>query len=131
MARAGLPEEVSVQVPPNLAPAGEVVDCGIDDLGGVSPVTDDYINPAYAWPGLEELRGVADAGGMTLHERLPTHDRYLPDGIRRSGVDPAAPPSDVTGREWLPARIRDRILTDDVHGRRFRRVADREAPLEA
>ncbi|WP_096389971.1 7,8-didemethyl-8-hydroxy-5-deazariboflavin synthase subunit CofG [Halopenitus persicus] len=151
MARAALPTEVSVQVPPNLTPAAELVDCGIDDLGGVSPVTEDYINPAYAWPGLEELRAVADAGGMTLHERLPTHDRYLPDGIRRSGAVPAAPPSRATGgdaskprgsepraatdpgsdAEWLPAPIRDRIRADDVHGRRFRRVADREAPLEA
>ncbi|SDY51694.1 7,8-didemethyl-8-hydroxy-5-deazariboflavin synthase subunit CofG [Halopenitus persicus] len=154
MAREALPAAVSVQVPPNLTPAAELVDCGIDDLGGVSPVTEDYINPAYAWPGLEELRAVADAGGMALHERLPTHDRYLPDGIRRSGIDPAPPagvtsdesppaapgsdspeprvaPESGTDSEWLPAPIRDRIRENDVHGRRFRRVADREAPLEA
>ncbi|WP_092817679.1 7,8-didemethyl-8-hydroxy-5-deazariboflavin synthase subunit CofG [Halopenitus malekzadehii] len=159
MARAALPESVSVQVPPNLTPAAELVDCGIDDLGGVSPVTDDYINPEYAWPGLEELRAVADAGGMTLHERLPTHDRYLPDDVRRTGVDPAPDPSaagardvtassgaaagtvtgmdgttgsgDGTDAEWVPPRIRDRIRAADVHGRRFRRVADRNAPLEA
>ncbi|MFA9518209.1 7,8-didemethyl-8-hydroxy-5-deazariboflavin synthase subunit CofG [Halopenitus sp. H-Gu1] len=128
MARAALPQEVSIQVPPNLSPAVDLVDCGIDDLGGVSPVTDDYINPDYEWPGLEELRAVADAGGMSLHERLPVHDRYLPDGIRRSGVAPATSPPD---REWIAAPIRDRILEADVHGRRLRQVARREGPLEA
>src|SRR5699024_1858791 len=45
MARSALPEEISVQVPPNLAPVREVLDCGVDDLGGVSPVTADHINP--------------------------------------------------------------------------------------
>jgi FO synthase subunit 1 len=127
MARAALPEEVSIQVPPNLSPAAKLVDCGIDDLGGVSPVTDDYVNPAYEWPALEELRAVADAGDMTLHERLPVHDRYLPDEIRRSEAASAGSPDD---REWIAASIRDRILEGDVHGRRFREVARREGPLE-
>ena len=77
MARAGLPEEVSLQVPPNLAPAREVVDCGIDDLGGVSPVTVDHINPEYEWPALRELEAVADHAGVPLTERLPVYERYV------------------------------------------------------
>jgi FO synthase subunit 1 len=127
MARAALPPEVSVQVPPNLSPAVDLVDCGIDDLGGVSPVTDDYINPAYAWPDLDGLRAVADAGGMRLRERLPTYARYLPDDVRPASVDPALRP---TGRDaWVPPAVRDRIREGDVHGRRLRGVARGDGPL--
>jgi len=77
MARAALPEEVSVQVPPNLAPARDLVDCGVDDLGGVSPVTDDHVNPDYEWPALRELEDVAASAGVPLAERLPVYERFL------------------------------------------------------
>jgi len=103
MARAGLPADVSVQVPPNLAPAGEVTDCGIDDLGGVSPVTDDHVNPDYAWPALDHLRTIAEETGVPLTERLPVYERYVDD-------------------EWLSDRIRDAIDAADAAGRRYRRV---------
>ena len=127
MARAALPESVSVQVPPNLSSAAALVDCGIDDLGGVSPITDDYINPEYEWPALAELHEVADAGGVPLYERLPTYDRFLPDDLRRAGVDAAPEP---TGREdWIPDAVRDRMHRDDVHGERLRAVARRDGPL--
>ncbi|WP_324759282.1 7,8-didemethyl-8-hydroxy-5-deazariboflavin synthase subunit CofG [Haloarcula montana] len=106
MARAALPESISVQVPPNLAPARELVDCGIDDLGGVSPVTVDHINPGYEWPALAELDAVADHAGVPLVERLPVYDRYATD-------------------EWLSERIRAALDRDDAHGRRFRAVARR------
>nr|WP_206039137.1 7,8-didemethyl-8-hydroxy-5-deazariboflavin synthase subunit CofG [Halomicrobium mukohataei] len=107
MARAGLPEDVSVQVPPNLAPARELVDCGIDDLGGVSPVTVDHVNPAYEWPALQELRAVADHADVPLRERLPVYERFLGD------------------EAWISERIRAAIERDDVHGERFRAVRDR------
>jgi len=128
MARAALPAGVSVQVPPNLSPAAELVDCGIDDLGGVSPVTDDYINPDYAWPDLDGLRAVADAGGVALRERLPTYARYLPEDIRPAGVDPA--PTPANRDTWVPPAVSDRIRKDDVHGRRLRDVARGEGPLD-
>jgi len=127
MARGGLPEDVSVQVPPNLAPAREVVDCGIDDLGGVSPVTDDHINPDYAWPALETLREIADHAGVPLCERLPVYERYLPSDLRSDGFDgqPADQPAD-TGTEtdggWLSDPIRDAIASDSGTGRRYRAV---------
>ncbi len=105
MARHCLPESVSVQVPPNLAPAREVVDCGIDDLGGVSPVTVDHVNPDYEWPGLDELEAVADHAGVPLRERLPVYDRYATD-------------------EWLSDRIADAIDAADAAGDRFRAVRD-------
>ncbi len=103
MARAALPEDISIQVPPNLAPAGDVVDCGIDDLGGVSPVTDDHINPDYAWPALDRLRAIADGAGVPLTERLPVYEQYLDDG-------------------WCSDRIEAAIEADTRHGQRFRAV---------
>jgi FO synthase subunit 1 len=124
MARAALPEDVSVQVPPNLSPTRELLDCGVDDLGGVSPVTDDYVNPDYAWPALGELRDIADGAGVPLYERLPVYDRYLPERLRRDDFSgtPAA-------GEWLSPAVEAAIEADDVHGDRFRGVARRDAPL--
>jgi len=123
MARVALPEEISVQVPPNLSPTGELIDCGVDDLGGVSPVTDDYINPDYAWPALDELTSIADDAGLPLYERLPVYDRYLPAEYRRPGVDAAADPS---GREsWLSPRIHAALGEETDAGERYRAVAQR------
>ncbi|WP_255197285.1 7,8-didemethyl-8-hydroxy-5-deazariboflavin synthase subunit CofG [Halorarius litoreus] len=103
MARAVLPEDVSVQSPPNLAPVRDLLDCGIDDLGGVSPVTDDHINPDYAWPALRELEDIADEAGVPLRERLPVYERYLDD-------------------EWVSPRIRAAIDADTDAGARYRSV---------
>jgi len=115
MARVALPETVSLQVPPNLAPAGDVVDCGIDDLGGVSPITDDHINPDYEWPALRELESIAESAGVPLTERLPVYERYLPPALRSPTFD--GTPADG---EWISKRVRDAIESDTPHGRRFR-----------
>jgi len=118
MARAALPEGVSVQVPPNLSPTGELLDCGVDDLGGVSPVTDDYVNPDYEWPALEELTALADDAGVPLRERLPTYARYLPADLR-------GPSFDGTPAEgaWLSEPVRAALDADDESGKRLRAVA--------
>jgi len=114
MARACLPEAVSVQVPPNLSPTRDLLDCGVDDLGGVSPVTDDYVNPDYAWPALRELEDIADGAGVPLVERLPVYDRFLPD-------DPD--PGGDRG-PWLSEGIWTALTADDDAGERYRsRVA--------
>ena len=105
MARAALPAEVSVQSPPNLAPIRELLDCGVDDLGGVSPVTDDHINPDYAWPELRELEAIAESAGVPLRERLPVHERFLEEG-------------------WLSSRIERTIDADDDAGARYRGCLD-------
>ena len=126
MARVGLPESVSVQVPPNLSPTRELLDCGVDDLGGVSPVTDDYINPEYAWPALDELEAIAEGAGVPLFERLPVYDRYLPDTVRRRTVEPATvPPDTAAGEGWLSGRIQSGLIEDSPAGRRYRAVAAR------
>ena len=111
MARHCLPEDVSVQVPPNLAPVRELLDCGVDDLGGVSPVTDDHINPDYAWPALRELEAIAEEAGVPLRERLPVYERFLPaDG--------------ESSNEWVSERITTAIRADDDAGARYRAVLD-------
>jgi FO synthase subunit 1 len=125
MARVALPPSVSVQVPPNLAPVRSLLDCGVDDLGGVSPVTDDHINPDYAWPALAELRDIAEEAGVPLRERLPVHERFLPDEFRRTEAA-AAPPE---RGEWLHDRVRTALRADSDAGRRYRRVAAGEAEL--
>ncbi|MFB6192302.1 MAG: 7,8-didemethyl-8-hydroxy-5-deazariboflavin synthase subunit CofG [Haloarculaceae archaeon] len=104
MARYALPPEVSVQSPPNLAPVRDLLDCGIDDLGGVSPVTDDHVNPDYAWPALRELEEIAAEAGVPLRERLPVYERFLGDG------------------EWISPRIRAEIDGDTDAGARYRAV---------
>ena len=114
MARVALPEEVSVQVPPNLSPTRELLDCGVDDLGGVSPVTDDYINPDYEWPALRELRDIADEGGVPLRERLPVYHRFLPDDLDDPDGDP----------EWLSRRTWEAIAADDEAGARYRSLVE-------
>ena len=86
MARAILPEEVAVQIPPNLADARYFLKCGVNDLGGVSPVTVDYINPEHPWPEIERLKEIA--AGYTLRERLCIYPRY----IKRGWFDPALAP---------------------------------------
>jgi FO synthase subunit 1 len=114
MARSVLPDEVAVQVPPNLADARALLDCGVEDLGGVSPVTDDYINPDYAWPALRELEAIADHGGVPLRERLPVYERFLPDGVRGGGG--------ALANEWVSERIGRAIADEDDAGERYRAV---------
>ena len=124
MARTALPETVSIQVPPNLAPVGEVVDCGIDDLGGVSPVTDDHVNPDYAWPALDRLEEIAAGASLPLQERLPVYDRYVPADIRPNSFEGTAADPPAGGGRWLSDRIHSELLAETATGRRYRSVLD-------
>jgi len=72
LARRILPPEVAIQVPPNLMPLSLSVPYGASDLGGISAVTIDYINPDNEWPALETLRS-----RMRLRERLPVYPRFV------------------------------------------------------
>ncbi|ELY60572.1 FO synthase subunit 1 [Natronococcus amylolyticus DSM 10524] len=130
MVRIALPEEISVQVPPNLAPARELIDCGVDDLGGVSPITDDHINPDYAWPALRELEEIADAAGVPLRERLPVYERFLPNDLRTDefdGVAAAGTGAHGSSREWISTEIRNALEAEDAAGRRYRAVLEGES----
>ena len=84
LARLILPPTVTVQAPPNLAgpggdgapPYARYIDAGINDWGGVSPVTPDHVNPERPWPHLEELEKATEAKGYLLLERLALHPSY-------------------------------------------------------
>ncbi|MGH3824176.1 MAG: 7,8-didemethyl-8-hydroxy-5-deazariboflavin synthase CofG, partial [Pseudonocardiaceae bacterium] len=74
LARLVLPPEVHVQAPPNLTDSpGELLAAGIDDWGGVSPVTPDHVNPERPWPALERLRAATEATGKVLAPRLTVY----------------------------------------------------------
>lgn len=75
LAREILPPEVAVQIPPNLLDASSLIRCGVNDLGGVSPLTHDYINPEYPWPEIADLRKVV--GAAELRERLCIYPRFI------------------------------------------------------
>ncbi|HZF57705.1 MAG TPA: 5-amino-6-(D-ribitylamino)uracil--L-tyrosine 4-hydroxyphenyl transferase CofH [Rubrobacter sp.] len=87
LARLILPPDVTVQAPPNLAeddrgktPSyARYVEAGINDWGGVSPVTPDHVNPERPWPHLEELERATEAKGYLLLERLALHPAYARD----------------------------------------------------
>jgi FO synthase subunit 1 len=123
MARAALPAAVSVQVPPNLSPTRELLDCGVDDLGGVSPVTDDYINPDYEWPALRDLESIAEDAGVPLSERLPVYPRYLPDSLRPDKVEAAPAPANAAA--WLSNRTSAAIADGTAAGERYRETLAR------
>jgi FO synthase len=80
VARIVLGSQVRVQAPPNLVDLEEcrrLLAAGVDDWGGVSPVTPDHVNPERPWPHLDDLRVVSADAGFTLTERLTAHPAYL------------------------------------------------------
>jgi FO synthase len=78
LARLVLPAGVHVQAPPNLADDfGVLLDAGIDDWGGVSPVTADHVNPERPWPALDRLRAVTEARGLALAPRLTVYPEFV------------------------------------------------------
>ncbi len=73
--------DMSIQAPPNLSPGvlPQIVHAGINDWGGVSPVTPDFVNPEAPWPHLEDLRRETAAAGKYLTERLTVYPAYAQD----------------------------------------------------
>jgi FO synthase len=95
LARLILPPDVHLQAPPNLSDDfGVLLDAGIDDWGGVSPVTADHVNPERPWPDLDRLRDVTEAHGRVLAPRLTVYPelvldpgRWLDEGLRFAVMD--------------------------------------------
>jgi len=75
-AREVLPEDVVVQVPANLVDILPLLDAGASDIGGISSVTPDYINPEAPWPSLQKIESSLK-GKYVLRERLPVHPKYV------------------------------------------------------
>jgi len=103
-----------VQAPPNLAfdDFPRLLDAGIDDWGGVSPVTIDHVNPEAPWPDLERLAEATRSRGLELAPRLPLYPEYVVDIDR--WVDPVVAPhvrraADATGLArddvWAPGEL--------------------------
>jgi len=86
---------MSIQAPPNLSPGvlPQIVHAGINDWGGVSPVTPDFVNPEAPWPHLEDLSRETGAAGKTLDERLTVYPSYAQDLDR-----------------WVDANLHERVL---------------------
>ncbi len=80
IARLILPADIHLQAPPNLSDDfGVLLDAGIDDWGGVSPVTADHVNPERPWPALDRLREVTEARGFVLAPRLTIYPEFVLD----------------------------------------------------
>jgi 7,8-didemethyl-8-hydroxy-5-deazariboflavin synthase CofG subunit len=79
LARLILGGRMNIQAPPNLTPDGYelYLDAGINDWGGVSPLTPDFINPEAPWPALERLREKSASAGFELRARLPIYPEYI------------------------------------------------------
>ena len=89
--RLVLGPKARVQAPPNLVDLAEcraLLDAGVDDWGGVSPLTPDHVNPERPWPSLEALRRVTADAGLELRPRLTVHPEYV-----------------VAGEPWLDPRV--------------------------
>ncbi|MHB8342200.1 MAG: bifunctional FO biosynthesis protein CofGH [Mycobacteriales bacterium] len=103
VARLLLGPGLRLQAPPNLA--GDAFElllrAGIDDWGGVSPVTPDHVNPGHPWPAIDDLAARSAAAGFTLVERLTAYPRYV-----------------RAGEPWIDPRVRPHVaaLADPATG---------------
>ena len=97
VARLLLGGRMNIQAPPNLNPNDHrlLLRAGINDWGGISPVTRDYVNPEAAWPHVEKLAQTCRSEGFTLRERLAIYDEY----IDRPGFMPAGLRSITAARQ--------------------------------
>ena len=79
---------VNIQAPPNLSAPyyEELLYAGINDWGGISPLTPDYINPEKPWPHLDQLRLRTEANGFKLRQRLPVYPEFLPGVMAKPGL---------------------------------------------
>ena len=127
-ARLVLPDDIHLQAPPNLSdePA-RLLSYGIDDFGGISPVTRDHVNPERAWPAVETLEGECAELGLVLVPRLtiyPEHLRapgFLDDAVRPHVLAQSDATDLARHDEWVsggdvapPAPPRNRVLSAPV-----------------
>ena len=115
VARVILPPDVHVQAPPNLSDDfGELLAAGIDDWGGVSPVTADHVNPERPWPALDRLRAVTEAAGFTLAPRLTIYPEFALDAGHAGSTRPCASrcSTAATPRAWPASPVDDRGTRD-------------------
>jgi 7,8-didemethyl-8-hydroxy-5-deazariboflavin synthase CofG subunit len=98
---------VNLQAPPNLSAPyyDELLAAGINDWGGISPLTPDFINPEKPWPHLEQLRVRTKAKGFKLEPRLPVYPEFIPRVLARPGLlaERVRTAADAQGYAWRAA----------------------------
>ncbi|MCO5998721.1 bifunctional FO biosynthesis protein CofGH [Actinoallomurus rhizosphaericola] len=137
--RVVLGPKARVQAPPNLVDSeyALMLRAGIDDWGGVSPLTPDHVNPERPWPHIDELAARTADSGFTLRERLTIYPEYVrrgeswldprlaahvaalagPDGLAREDVTPAGLPWQEPDGSWGEAGRTDLHVAIDSEGR--------------
>jgi FO synthase len=142
VARVVLGSRMRIQAPPNLSQPGELrrlLGAGVDDWGGVSPVTPDHVNPERPWPEVERLAELSAAAGFELRERLTVHPEYAlatdpwldprivphvralvdPEtGLARRDAQASGLPWQEPDQTWVSAGRTDLHTTIDTVGRR-------------
>ncbi|MEO8694920.1 MAG: 5-amino-6-(D-ribitylamino)uracil--L-tyrosine 4-hydroxyphenyl transferase CofH [Acidimicrobiales bacterium] len=119
LARIILPADIHLQAPPNLSDDfGTLMDTGIDDWGGVSPVTADHVNPERPWPAVDRLREVSEARGFTLAPRLTIYSEFTRDAARWIHPDLRFPVLDRADAEGLGRDDPGAVFPEKVQGTR-------------
>ena len=97
---------MNLQVPPNLTQGfGVYLDAGINDWGGVSPLTIDWVNPEAPWPHLDKLQAVTEEAGYELRQRLPVYPEYISEEWIDAGlIDQVHSAIDSDGYASTPER---------------------------
>jgi FO synthase len=139
-----------VQAPPNLSDAGELgllLRAGVDDWGGVSPLTPDHVNPERPWPNIDKLAALSAEAGFALRERLAAQPPYVlapepwldprvrphvaalagPDGLAVEGRIPAGLPWQEPDAAWTSSGRVDLHVEVDTTGRTSDRRSDFDA----
>jgi len=101
IARIVMGADATIQAPPNLTDAHELgllIRAGIDDWGGVSPLTADHVNPERPWPELDDLARLTADAGFELRERLTAHPQFVTGAAQAAGRG-----------DWIDARIRPHV----------------------
>lgn len=129
IARLLFEPEMNVQAPPNLSPGalGQLVAAGVNDWGGVSPVTPDHVNPEAPWPHLKILEAATRAAGKTLTERLAIYpayarraEKFVDEKLRKPLYDLIDADGWPRADGWVPGRA-DPLPAADVALVRARR----------
>jgi FO synthase len=147
VARILLGPSVRIQAPPNLVDleaCASLLAAGVDDFGGISPLTPDHVNPERPWPQIDRLAEVCAAAGFTLTERLTAHPEYLHEpwldprllphvralrderGLARAGLRPTGLPWQEPDGGWESTGRTELHVEVDTTGR----VSDRRGDFE-
>lgn len=147
VSRIALGPSIRIQAPPNLSDNGDLgalLDAGVDDWGGISPLTPDHVNPERPWPHIDVVSDICAQRGYTLHERLAAHPEHVLDpdpwfdsrivpfvtalatnnGLAQEGVSPAG--KSWQEPDWVATGRRDLHSAIDIQGR----ISDRRSDAQ-